>query len=103
MFDEMCSAGIAPTPQTTSALIRALAKAGRGPAEAVRLLGDMRAAEGRGRQRDARGTGETGGTVVTDAEARREGFGGVIEACVVVGDWQKAVSLLDEMRKVRRG
>lgn len=103
MFDEMCSAGIAPTPQTTSALIRALAKAGRGPAEAVRLLGDMRAAEGRGRQRDARGVGEAGGTVVTDAEARREGFGGVIEACVVVGDWQKAVSLLDEMRKVRRG
>lgn len=61
MFDEMRFAGIAPTLQTNSALVRALAKAGRGSTEAVRLLGDIRAAERREEQGVSREGGEAGG------------------------------------------
>lgn len=113
MFDEMRGAGIHPSPEATAALIRSLAKGGHGSSEAVRLLGDMRAAEGTsgGRGRAYRGGGGVeeagdedgeGGRGRGRREAQTAGFAGAIEACATFGEWQKAVSLLDEMREVRR-
>lgn len=101
----MRAGGITPPPEATAALIRALAKGGRGSTEALRLLGDMQAsprAGGRGPRRSPEsGGGGGGGWEDRDAAARSAGFDGAIEACAVNGEWQKAVSLLDEMREVR--
>ncbi|CAM9386504.1 unnamed protein product [Scytosiphon promiscuus] len=119
LFDEMRSRGITPPAEATAALIKALAKGGRGSSEALRLLGDMRASSsstmyggGGGGGRGAFGGGDaySGGGYgeggVADggkaaAAAQSAGFGGAIEACAVNGEWQKAVSLLDEMRQAR--
>eukprot|EP00904_Undaria_pinnatifida_P005078 jgi/Undpi1/16/HiC_scaffold_1.g00016.m1 len=101
----MRAGGITPPPEATAALIRALAKGGRGSTEALRLLGDMQAsprAGGRGPRRSPEsGGGGGGGWEDRDAAARSAGFDGAIEACAVNGEWQKAVSLLDEMREAR--
>ncbi|CBJ32111.1 conserved unknown protein [Ectocarpus siliculosus] len=111
LFDEMRSRGISPPAEATAALIKALAKGGRGSSEALRLLGDMRAAAQGG------AAGRSGGVYLGDgmpsdgmdgaarekseAAAQSLGFEGAIEACAVNGEWQKAVSLLDEMRQAR--
>lgn len=110
MFDEMRSNGIAPPPEATAALIKALAKGGRGSSEALRLLGDMRASASMPQQGGGRVYlgGMPGGAAEAEADRERSeaaaqsaGFEGAIEACAVNGEWQKAVSLLDEMRLVR--
>lgn len=114
LFDEMRSRGISPPAETTAALIKALAKGGRGSSEALRLLGDMRAASAAAAQGGA--AGRSGGVYVgggmpsegmeaaarekSEAAAQSLGFEGAIEACAANGEWQKAVSLLDEMRQV---
>ena len=104
VFDEMRAGGITPPPEATAALIRALAKGGRGSTEALRPLGDMQASAGAGGRVQRRSTGTEGGGgggwEDRDTVARSAGFGGAIEACAVHGEWQKAVSLLDEMREV---
>lgn len=115
MFDEMRSNGIVPPPEATAALIKALAKGGRGSSEALRLLGDMRAQASTPQQQQQQGGGGrvylggmSGGAAEAEADRERSeaaaqsaGFGGAIEACAANGEWQKAVSLLDEMRLVR--
>ena len=114
MFDDMRGKGIAHPPEATAALIKALAKDGRGSSEA-RLIGDMRAASAQ--QRGGGGVylgGMTAGMAEAEEEreaaaAREErgasvqsaGFEGAIEACAANGAWQKAVSLLDDMYLVR--
>lgn len=104
MFRDMRAQGINPSPQATAALIRALARAGGDSDEAVSLLADMRAADSRGRGRRGRAGGEDGDGQTEEAvvatEAQSAGFSGAIEACAAAGEWQKAVSLLDEMRLV---
>lgn len=113
IFDEMRGKGIS-SPEATAALIKALAKGGKNSSEALRLLGDMRAAAQGGGGR--RGGGYEAGVYLggmpggiaemeaarekSEAEAQGAGFEGAIAACAVNGEWQKAVSLLDEMRQV---
>ncbi|CAM9346947.1 unnamed protein product, partial [Ectocarpus sp. 8 AP-2014] len=115
LFDEMRSRGISPPAEATAALIKALAKGGRGSSEALRLLGDMRAASAAAAQGGT--AGRSGGVYLrggmpsegmeaaarekSEAAAQSLGFEGAIEACAVNGEWQKAVSLLDEMRQAR--
>lgn len=91
--------GIAPPPEASAALIRALARGGGGSAEALSLLADLKASAGRrrGRRED---TGEGGRGGGRNDAARLVGYNGAIEACAGAGEWQKAVSLLDEMRLV---
>lgn len=104
MFDEMRAGGIVPPPEATAALIRALARGGQGSTEALRLLGDMRAGPGGGRAGGGgSGSGREGGRGGSSSDAaaaHKAGFSGAIEACAMNGEWQKAVSLLDEMRQV---
>lgn len=101
MYDYMRSYGIMPPPEATAALIRALARGGGGSGETLSLLADMRrAADSRGKgRRAARAEGDGRAAMMT---AQSAGYSGAIEACAAAGEWQKAVTLLDDMRNVSR-
>ncbi|CAM9172475.1 unnamed protein product [Scytosiphon promiscuus] len=99
LLSAMRRKGIAPGVVAFNAAISACGAAGQWE-RAVGLLRDMEAEAGEKKDGDARGGGGAGSGF---SGPDRVSFNAAINACSNAGEWQQAVSLLEEMRRNAKG